>query len=57
MVINQEQVIEALNLIKTICCSYTCDECPFRNNDKCQFQNVPPYHWNIKEVDKFRAFE
>lgn len=52
MTYNEKEIIQALNVIKTVCedCSF-CSQCPLRTSyDECQCAASSPAEWRI--VDK-----
>lgn len=57
---DHNEIIKALIIIRDICGSTRCLECPFRtDNEKCGIvSNGWPSYWNIKSSDSsWRAFK
>lgn len=60
---DKERILNALNLIQTICKSYEdCSACPFRDDDSampaCVMQENAPADWKIKDQEiNWRAFQ
>lgn len=59
---SQKEIIDALTLIKDICCkSTTCSNCPFRGDNPpkkvCMIVDTDPDEWRIAAYKNWRAFE
>lgn len=59
----KDEILKALQLIKDICNSNHCDDCPFYeiNSGNCNIHSKMPYDWNNKEPEEkeektWRAF-
>lgn len=59
MVYTQEEIINALKIIKETCASInSCQKCPFYNG-ACYINRTQPEHWNIinEQPAIWRAFQ
>lgn len=54
--IKQSDILEALNIIKTVCYNNMCSFCPF-GGDLCHIKISDPEDWDIEEVTIWRAFK
>lgn len=56
----KEEILKALQLIKDICNSNRCDDCPFGGGQSdCKIHSTMPYDWSNKKPDgeeTWRAF-
>ena len=54
----QEEILEAITLIKTVCRQHACQTCPFRKHEGgCEITNCQPSLWKIfTEPREWRAF-
>lgn len=54
----QEEILEALTLIKTICRRHACNTCPLRRYESgCEITNCQPSLWKFfTEPQEWRAF-
>ena len=50
-------ILDALNIIKTVCYNNICDMCPFSEHGRCNIKYRAPEDWELEEYSIWRAFK
>ena len=55
--VTKTDILDALDIIKTVCYNNVCEFCPFGGSGYCHIKAGDPENWDIKETVIWRAFK
>lgn len=55
--ITRDDILDALNIIKTVCYNNICDMCPFCERGACHIKADDPEDWDVEDYSIWRAFK